>query len=521
MKIVYTDENRKLKILGELTNSKELRDFLSKNIRSMMKYSSGSDRLEPTLVKNEVNKFFKDYNLFISDDVKHAHGIGNNNAYSVKDLATDEFIGRFSVNSDMFSSVYYYAQDISGNVVSNSYLMGKNGISLERANQVDWNHYEFGPVDDAISLIEEAIEWGILEKGPNGGIMALQKSEDEYDAWFEIPIIEAAKDKEVQNATEMLKTMIEELNDEKNFWNELKVKADSFKTQGELEKFAKQVYNFEYALSENNPHLNSYRDKQHEILVNHIEDRLEEEFYKWEMVNPETDLFMKRKFSVEHFAFDFVKISDDATLDNLYHYSYVLAEATVDFSRIRQDEIHYVLDNSFGYHYFSDFMNDNGLSLEKAYAKLAEAFYGYSFIKKNISDETYPVWNEAKEALVEKYDIHYDKLYLAHKEYDFTLVSLDGERYTQEEMLQDWKYELENDLMDDETLDQRMEEYPFRSWILDQIESGIYEMIPTNSVKQSVISNSSLEDKIKFAKKEVQNHAVSDNDKNIETLIER
>ena len=152
MKYVYTNENPRLKEFSELLSSDAFKRFVCKNFYSMTEYRSGMQRVIPSKARDELNRFLRKHDMFATDEVEHAHNIGNNNSYYVKDLrntAVNELFARLDINSDMFGSVYCYGSDIDGNSVTPCYLISNSRqIRTEKFFEPDWSAYSF-PVQKA------------------------------------------------------------------------------------------------------------------------------------------------------------------------------------------------------------------------------------------------------------------------------------------------------------------------------------------------------------------------------------
>lgn len=192
MRIIYTDENRKLKVLGELVNSKEFSMFLEANLKSMQKYSYGSMRVENGLARNVLNNFLESKGLFISEKVEHANGIGNNNAYYVQDLDSKEYIGCMHLNTDMYGGLFCYVTDINHNAVSNEYFLRGNTVQVGNKHTGNWKMYSFAEEEKMLEAIDEAISLGVLEEGEHGGVMICHVFHG-VEAWEEDTKEDAAK----------------------------------------------------------------------------------------------------------------------------------------------------------------------------------------------------------------------------------------------------------------------------------------------------------------------------------------
>lgn len=241
MRIVYTDENRKLKMLGELVNSQEFMSYARDNIPKMQKYSYNSLRVENAPARETFNKLLEHYGLFISTEVEHANGIGNNNAYYVQDLVSQEYIGCMNLNTDMYGGLYCYATDINGKMISNTYFMRDNYIKLAKTCNVNWDKYAFAQEDKALTLIEDAISLGVLTEGPNGGVM-VRKVFHGHEAWEEEAKEAAAKD---FVSSENVQMLLEAVNDKKEKNRRLEEVFERYKTSYLMSEYCNYVCHVE------------------------------------------------------------------------------------------------------------------------------------------------------------------------------------------------------------------------------------------------------------------------------------
>lgn len=212
MRIVYTNENSRLRDFANEINSSDFRKFVKGNLQRITKYDHGMDRVKTSLCKERFNTFLKDRGFEIDNKTEHANGIGNNNKNYVKDLESGEFIGALHLNSDMYSSVYCYATDIEDCRVSHTFCISPHGIYIERSNFVDWSEYQFGKEEHALDVIEDCIRLDILMEGPNGGVLVFKEFEDGAEGWQEMDKVEAAKDLVAQGAVDLLMDAMEKRN---------------------------------------------------------------------------------------------------------------------------------------------------------------------------------------------------------------------------------------------------------------------------------------------------------------------
>lgn len=209
MRIIYTDENKRLRDFGLLMDSKAFQSYMRSNLFHMQKYSYGMSRTEPYLAKQALNRFFEEHGFKIGDKSKHAHGIGNNNMNYIQDLFSREYIGAIHLNTDMFSGMYCYATDINENKVSNTYLLHPDRMQIKQKSDVDWSKYSFAKELEALVFIQEAINVGVLHRGENDGVMVCKVFHG-YEAWEETSLDDAAKDLVEKGQVEILKTAIDE-----------------------------------------------------------------------------------------------------------------------------------------------------------------------------------------------------------------------------------------------------------------------------------------------------------------------
>lgn len=208
MKIIYTDENKRLRDFGEIMSSYGFRSFVENNRARISKYDYGIVRVKPELSKNVFNLFLKERGFLIGDKTEHANGIGNNNMSYVQDLESGEYIGAIHLNSDMYGGMYCYASDIHRNKVSDTYLISRNGITLEHPVCVDWSEYKFSKEEQALNVIEDAIKVGVLMEGPSGGVMVYKEFEGGKEGWSEVDKEYAARDLVEQDKVDTLLTAV-------------------------------------------------------------------------------------------------------------------------------------------------------------------------------------------------------------------------------------------------------------------------------------------------------------------------
>ena len=81
------------------------------NPKDVAEYSYGSNRVEPRLVRDAVERHLgNDYKF---GKCEHAHGIGNNNAWEIIYMGEEEQIcGLFHATDDMYGGVYCWVTDI-------------------------------------------------------------------------------------------------------------------------------------------------------------------------------------------------------------------------------------------------------------------------------------------------------------------------------------------------------------------------------------------------------------------------
>ena len=107
---------------------------LKHNIKSVVKYDYGKERVQKHMVRERLNCVLEDYDMEIGNTVKHAHGIGNNSEYPVYYHAGNEIqhCANIHINSGLHGEVYVYATDYNGNRISMSYELTKHGVVATR-----------------------------------------------------------------------------------------------------------------------------------------------------------------------------------------------------------------------------------------------------------------------------------------------------------------------------------------------------------------------------------------------------
>ena len=124
MRIVY-DDAKQDDFLKELYVSLE-----KINLKAIAKNSYGSNRINSSLVKKELNRLFCKFEIL--NDTAHAYNIGNNNKNSICYTTEKErqIVGFLHVNEDMFSGAYVYVTDYNGNRISCNYFITTSRIII-------------------------------------------------------------------------------------------------------------------------------------------------------------------------------------------------------------------------------------------------------------------------------------------------------------------------------------------------------------------------------------------------------
>lgn len=357
MRVVYTDENRKLKVLGQVVNSKEFVSFIEQNIKKMQKYSYSSMRVENALVRNELNNFLEQYGLFISTKAEHANGIGNNNAYYVQDTESQEYIGCMNLNTDMYGGLFCYASDINNARVSNTYFLRDNYVQLRQTCNVDWDKYAFAQEEKALALIEEAIVLGILERGENGGVMVCKVFHG-VEAWEEDSFEDAAKD---LVKDENMQVLLDAVNDKKEKNRRLEEVFERYKNSYLISEYCNYVCHVE--------------DKEllEDRIIIHLRDEMDNSSWKHIVyVDENNELQINTEFGI-----------------SIYDYAEESGWSAEDVYKIKNGHVPFR-------------ECEKGVLLE---------YKGIVFDEWSIDEDTGAIWGEMCECCVEKYkDVLKDEL---------------------------------------------------------------------------------------------------------------
>lgn len=531
MKLIYTDENPKLKLLGDLVNSEELQEHFKKHKEILT-----AERFESQSVSQIADSFFTAHQLSIDLNRNSFSRSDRYDIYPVKDLLTNEYIGMFCLETNMYGvSVSFYAKDIHGELVSNTYFLSEWGVKPNKTTVPDWNSYPFGPYYKELELLEQAVKYGILEKGNNGGIMFF-KQNDDIISYEEVSLLESAKDLKKQNKYSSLASAVSKYKEELTYWDSLTSRVADFSSADDLKMiFAESVTyikdtsrikyheNFADDLEFNNK-FQTFRLRHWDSLCKMIENKLNK-LYKWELVNPEQNLLIKQEFLPEFYKFKFVQIKEHIIPEKQKQPNFQIAEATVDFSIIPDNKILNLLNVVYPAGIASnhvkgldspDPLKDNS----EVYLKLAEHLYNTGDVDVSLSDTHYTDWISAKNALEELLDFSYDALFLDKSdqvEMDFYLVDAlnHNKVISKETLVDDWNNDLQLSLYKDETLDEAKERYPFSFWVFDFICDMDYTLVPANQMKHFIQpEKESLDVKIANANQELKNQSKQNSEHN-------
>ena len=124
MRIVYDDEMQN--VLVYLVNK-----FMSElDIKSVVAYEWGTDRVQMNKFKEKLNKFLGSYSMEIGNKATHAYGIGNNCNYPVYFYSENEtqHCANININTGMYGEGYVSVEDYNGKRVGITYELRKHGI---------------------------------------------------------------------------------------------------------------------------------------------------------------------------------------------------------------------------------------------------------------------------------------------------------------------------------------------------------------------------------------------------------
>lgn len=129
MRIVYDDAMQDK--FCEIVNNVMLN--LRMNIKPVVRYDYGMNRVQKNLVKERLNWVLEDYDMEIGKTVTHANGIGNNCCYPVYFHAKNEIqhCAYININSGLYGEVFVYVTDYNDNKVGISYELTRHGVTFK------------------------------------------------------------------------------------------------------------------------------------------------------------------------------------------------------------------------------------------------------------------------------------------------------------------------------------------------------------------------------------------------------
>ena len=128
MRIVYDDTMQKELVMLVA----EYMHFLNGNMKRVVKYDWGMERVQKSEVKARLNGYIEDYSFAIGNTVTHAHGIGNNCQYPVYYYEGNEIqhCANININTGLYGEVYVNIVDYNNKKVSRSYELTKHGVRI-------------------------------------------------------------------------------------------------------------------------------------------------------------------------------------------------------------------------------------------------------------------------------------------------------------------------------------------------------------------------------------------------------
>lgn len=133
MRIVY-DDAKQGRFVAEL-----LPDFLrffsrgSKELKSIIKYDYGMDRVQAHLFKQNLNTYLKKFDYEVGNDVIHKNGIGNNCRYPVYYTNNPDELQiccYININKGLHSEIYINCENFNGERKGVCYEINKLGVHL-------------------------------------------------------------------------------------------------------------------------------------------------------------------------------------------------------------------------------------------------------------------------------------------------------------------------------------------------------------------------------------------------------
>lgn len=132
-KVIYTDENPKMKAIAKYFDENSLKLLSLKHIkRFCMGKGYYSDKVDNNKVLDhlELQILVAEFNCQLVHkvtDSKFTHGIGNNLGKYVYDNETHEHIGIIGATNGIYGGVYATCKDINYNNVSKCFYITENG----------------------------------------------------------------------------------------------------------------------------------------------------------------------------------------------------------------------------------------------------------------------------------------------------------------------------------------------------------------------------------------------------------
>lgn len=135
-RIVYDDEADYSNEIAEVAGivSKWVDGISGGVLKGLTEYRGSMDRIKVSSVKNAIEQFIEQAtsgSVIVSDNVKHAHGIGNNNAFEVLKVkgAEKEHIGFLHLVNDMYGGCFVRVTDNKNKLIGDRFFLSSSYIN--------------------------------------------------------------------------------------------------------------------------------------------------------------------------------------------------------------------------------------------------------------------------------------------------------------------------------------------------------------------------------------------------------
>lgn len=126
MRVIYDDSQANLAV--DIIN--ECMEDFKVFMRSFFRYEDGMERIQPSILRERINRRLKEHGLRIGNAVTHAYNIANNCAYPVYFDTPDEIqqCCTIHINRSLYGEGAVYMKDYDNNTISKIYKLHYRGI---------------------------------------------------------------------------------------------------------------------------------------------------------------------------------------------------------------------------------------------------------------------------------------------------------------------------------------------------------------------------------------------------------